>query len=58
MELEESTCLTSDYTTQPQSSRQCGIGTNLFLIENSKSDNFMFKMNPGTERFIHMRKCL
>ena len=26
MELEESTCLTSDYTTKPQSSRQCGIG--------------------------------
>ena len=27
MELEESTCLTSDYTTKPQSSRQYGIGT-------------------------------
>ena len=27
MKLEESTCLTSDYTTKPQSSRQCGIGT-------------------------------
>ena len=27
MELEESTCLTSEYTTKPQSSRQCGIGT-------------------------------
>ena len=27
MELEESTCLTSDYTTKPQSSRQCGTGT-------------------------------
>ena len=26
-ELEESTCLTSDYTTKPQSSRQYGIGT-------------------------------
>ena len=25
--MEESTCLTSDYTTKPQSSRQCGIGT-------------------------------
>ena len=25
MELEESTCLTSDYTTMPQSSRQYGI---------------------------------
>ena len=24
MQLEESTCLTSDYTTKPQSSRQCG----------------------------------
>ena len=27
MELEESTCLTSDYTTKLQSSRQCGTGT-------------------------------
>ena len=27
MELEESTCLTSDYTTKPQSSKQYGIGT-------------------------------
>ena len=27
MELEESTCLTSDYTTKPQSSRQYGMGT-------------------------------
>ena len=26
-ELEESTCLASDYTTKPQSSRQYGIGT-------------------------------
>ena len=26
MELEESTCLTSDYTTKPQSSRQYGTG--------------------------------
>ena len=27
MELEESTCLTSDYTTKSQSSKQYGIGT-------------------------------
>ena len=27
MELEESICLTSDYTTKPQSSRQYGTGT-------------------------------
>ena len=27
MELEESTSLTSDSTTKPQSSRQCGTGT-------------------------------
>ena len=27
MGLEESTCLTSDYTTEPQSSRQYGRGT-------------------------------
>ena len=27
MKLEESTCLTSDYTTKPQSSRQYGTGT-------------------------------
>ena len=29
MELEESTCLTLDYTTKPQSSRQYGIGTKI-----------------------------
>ena len=29
MELEESTCLTSDYTTKPQSSRQYGTGTKI-----------------------------
>ena len=28
MELEESGSLTSDYTTKPESSKQCGIGTN------------------------------
>ena len=31
MELEESTCLTSDYTTKPQSSRQYGIGTKRYI---------------------------
>ena len=31
MDLEESTCLTSDYTTKPQSSRQCGIGLQMLL---------------------------
>ena len=31
MELEESTCLTSDYTTKPQSSRQYHIGTNRYI---------------------------
>ena len=29
MELEESTCLTSGYTTKPQSSRQYGTGTKI-----------------------------
>ena len=29
MELEESTCLTSDYTTKPQSSREYGTGTKI-----------------------------
>ena len=32
MELEESTCLTSDYTTKPQSSRQYGTGTKIRLL--------------------------
>ena len=29
MEWEESTCLTSDYTTKPQSSREYGTGTKI-----------------------------
>ena len=33
MELEESTCPTSDYTTKPQSSRQYGIGTKTDYID-------------------------
>ena len=36
MELEESTCLTSDYTTKPQSSRQYGIGTRVSFHSNPK----------------------
>ena len=32
MELEESTCLTSDYTAKLQSSRQCGTGTKTEII--------------------------
>ena len=35
MELEESTCLTSDYTTKPQSSRQYGIGTKTAITRQS-----------------------
>ena len=31
MELEESTCLTSDYTTKPQSSRQYGTGPKTYI---------------------------
>ena len=34
MELEESTCLTSDYTTKPQSSRQYGTGTKTEILIN------------------------
>ena len=32
MELEESTCLTSDYTTKPQSLRQYGTGTETEIL--------------------------
>ena len=34
MELEESTCLTSDSTTKPQSSRQYGTGTDTEMEQN------------------------
>ena len=33
MELEESGSLTSDYTTKPESSKQCGIGTNTEITD-------------------------
>ena len=35
MELEESTCLTSDSTTKPQSSRQYGTGTKAEIQTNA-----------------------
>ena len=54
MELEESTCLTSDYTTKPQSSRQCGIGTKTeynildeWLLEVGKHVGATVKMATG-----------
>ena len=38
MELEESTCLTSDYTTKPQSSKQYGTGTKTELQINGTEE--------------------
>ena len=46
MELEESTCLTSDYTTKPQSSRQYGSGTETEIKINGPKQK--------TQREIHI----
>ena len=45
MELEESTCLTSDYTTKPQSSRQYGTGTKTEMQTNGTRQ----KTQKGTQ---------
>ena len=47
MELEESTCLTSGFTTKPQSSRQYGTGTKTeILIKRNKTESP--EINPHT----------
>ena len=45
MELEESTCLTSDYTKKPQSSRQYGTGT--------KTEIYINGTKQKAQRYIH-----
>ena len=51
MELEESTCLTSDCTTKPQSSRQYGTGTKREI----KSIDF-WRQWPHQETLIHPKQ--
>ena len=46
MELEESTCLTSGSTTEPQSSRQYGTGTKINIDQRNKTESP--EINPHT----------
>ena len=48
MELEESTCLTSDYTTKLQSSRQYGTGTKIEIYRSMEKSRML------RDKFTHL----
>ena len=54
MGLDESTCLTSDYTTKIQSSRQYGIGTKTEIQTNGTRQNP--EVNSYTYRHLILTK--
>ena len=52
MELEESTCLTSDYTTKPQSSRQYGTGTKTEIWINGTNCSFLGNVERNKNAYV------
>ena len=56
MELEESTCLTSGYTTKPQSSRQYGTGTETEIQINGTKQKAQRQIHTPMDTLLPLTK--